>query len=78
MDNTHLSDVMIHINESLDEEARAALEDAMLKIEGVVSPRFNPGKEHLLVIAYDADKTSTAALLEKARARGYTAQLVGM
>jgi len=74
----NISDVMIHINESLSDEARTALENAMQKVEGVVSPRFNPGKEHLLMIAYDTDKTSTAALLEKTRAAGYGAQLVGM
>jgi hypothetical protein len=74
----NISDVMIHINESLGDEARTSLEDAMRKVEGVVSPRFNAGKAHLMVIAYDPDKTNTAALLEKARAAGYTAQLVGM
>lgn len=74
----NISDVMIHINESLDEEARTSLENTLRKIEGVVSPRFNAGKEHLLVIAYDTEKTNTAALLAKARAAGYTVQLVGM
>lgn len=74
----NISDVMIHINESLDEEARTSLENALQKIEGVVSPRFNPGKEHLLMVAYDTEKTSTAVLLANARAAGYTAQLVGM
>ncbi len=74
----NISDVMIHINESLSEEARTALENSMQKIEGVVSPRFNPGKAHLLMVAYDTDKTSTSVLLEKTRASGYTAQLIGM
>jgi hypothetical protein len=74
----NISDVMIHINDSLSEEARAALENAMQEVEGVVSPRFNPGKAHLLMIAYDTDKTSTAILLERARKAGYSAQLVGM
>lgn len=74
----NISDVMIHINESLDEEARTSLEDAMRQIDGVVSPRFNAGKAHLLMIAYDTEKTSTAVLLANARAAGYTAQLVGV
>ncbi|GBL44809.1 hypothetical protein SFMTTN_0610 [Sulfuriferula multivorans] len=74
----NISDVMIHINESLSEEARTSLENTLRKVEGVVSPKFNAGKEHLLVIAYDTETTSTAALLEQARAAGYTAQLVGM
>ena len=74
----NISDVMIHINESLSKEARSSLENAMRKVEGVVSPCFNAGKEHLLLIAYNTEKTNTAVLLEKARAEGYTAQLVGM
>ncbi len=74
----NISDAMIHINESLSKEALSSLENTMREIDGVVSPRFNTGKEHLLVVAYDAEKTNTAVLLEKARAAGYTAQLVGM
>ena len=74
----NISDVMIHIKEPLNEEARTALETALQKVEGGVSPRFNPGKEHLLMVAYDTERTSTAALLEKTRTAGYTAQLVGM
>jgi hypothetical protein len=73
----NISDVMIHINESLNVEARTSLEESMRQIEGVVAPRFSPGKEHLLVVAYNTKETSTAALLEKARAAGYTVQLVG-
>jgi hypothetical protein len=74
----NICDVMIHINESLSKEARLSLENTMRKIEGVVSPGFNPDKEHLLVIAYNPDRTNSAVLLEKAREAGYTAQLVGM
>jgi hypothetical protein len=73
-----ISDVMIHINESLSKEARSSLENTMRKVEGVVSPGFQEDKQHLLVIAYNPEKTSTTVLLEKARAEGYTAQLVGM
>ena len=74
----NISDVIIHINESLSSEARLSLENAMRKVEGVVSPGFNAGKQHLLVVTYNTDKTNTAVLLEQARAAGYTAQLVGM
>lgn len=75
--NTSISDVMIHINETLSAEARSSLEEDMRQIEGVIAPRFNPGKDHLLVIAFNPEKTGTAALLSKARAAGYTAQLIG-
>jgi hypothetical protein len=73
----NITDVMIHINEPLSVAARSSLEEAMRQIEGVVAPRFNPGKEHLLVVAFDPDKANAADLLQKARAAGYTAQLIG-
>jgi hypothetical protein len=73
----NITDVMIHINEPLSVAARSSLEDAMRQIEGVVAPRFNPGREHLLVVAFDPDKANAADLLQKARAAGYTAQLIG-
>ena len=71
-------DVMIHINETLNEEARTALEKEIKKVEGVLSPRFNPGKDHLLMVAFDVSKTNAKALLAKTRDAGYTAQLVSM
>ncbi len=74
----NISDVMIHINESLSEDARTSLEDTMRKIDGVVSPGFNADKAHLLLITYNTEKTTTAALLETVRAAGYTGQVVGM
>lgn len=73
----NISDVMIHINESLSKDELSALENAMRKIDGVVSPRFNPGKEHLMMIAFDPEKTTSAVLLGKVTTAGYTAQLIG-
>ena len=73
----NIADIMIHINEPLSVEARSALEEAMRQIEGVVAPRFNPGTEHLLVVAFNPERLNKAVLLETARAAGYTAQLVG-
>jgi hypothetical protein len=75
---SHISDVMIHINEPLDAEARTTLENSIRKVDGVVSPGFNAGKAHLLLITYNTETTTTAALLEKVRAAGYTGQVVGM
>ena len=54
----NISDIIIHINENLSTEQRSSLEDNMRQIDGVVSPRFNQGKEHFLVVAYDTEKTA--------------------
>ena len=72
----NISDVMIHINENLSNEARSSLEEQMREIDGVVSPRFSPDKNHLLIVAFVPEKTSST-VLNKARAAGYTAQLIG-
>ncbi|OIP17706.1 MAG: hypothetical protein AUK53_01975 [Betaproteobacteria bacterium CG2_30_59_46] len=73
-----ISDVMIHIHEDLDTEARSALEARMRDLDGVIAPRFNPGKEHLLLVAFDPDKAHPADLLGAVKTAGYTAQLVGV
>ncbi|MFZ2405729.1 MAG: hypothetical protein WAW41_11370 [Methylobacter sp.] len=73
----NISDVMIHISEKLDAGARSALEARMRDLDGVIAPRFNPGKDHLLVVAFDPDKSRPIALLGAVQAAGYTAQLVG-
>ncbi|MDP2829919.1 MAG: hypothetical protein Q8O37_15105 [Sulfuricellaceae bacterium] len=73
----NISDILIHINESLNEQQRSALEEAVRQIEGVVAPRFNPGKEHLLLVAFNPDVASTATLLTKVQSFGYNAQLIG-
>lgn len=73
----NISDVMIHISEKLDAGARSTLEARMRDLDGVIAPRFNPGKDHLLVVAFDPDKSRPIELLDAVQAAGYTAQLVG-
>ena len=70
------TDVMIHINESLDEASQQEIESELRSIKGVIAPRFN--KLHLLVVAYDAELTSSPALLKHVIGKGYHAQLIGL
>lgn len=72
-----VSDILIHIDESLDLKQQSILEEAIRDIEGVVAPRFNPGKDHLLLVAFNPDMTNMAVLLNKVQSFGYNAQLVG-
>ena len=73
-----ISDVMIHINETLSADARFALEERLRQVEGVVAPRFNPDRDHLLLVAFDPDKAHPANLLSAVKTAGYAAQLVGV
>ncbi len=69
-------DTMIHINESLAVANRQELEADLRSLEGVIAPRFN--KPHLLVVAYDAEATSSPVVLKHVIEKGYQAQLVGL
>ncbi|GAB4171040.1 MAG: hypothetical protein Fur0039_10910 [Rhodocyclaceae bacterium] len=77
-DTVNVGDVMICIDESLTPEARTSLEQPMRPAAGVVSARFRPGREHLLMVSFDTGKTRSAVLLAKAREAGHGARLVGM
>lgn len=74
----NISDVMIHIAEQLTPAARAELETAMRGIDGVIAPRFNAGRDHLLLVAFNANKTGSRRLLDRVRESGYRARLVAV
>ena len=72
-----INDVVIHVNETLDSQARHDLEDQMRAIDGVVAPRFNDCKPHLMIVAYSPDHTRVGDLLNEVRRQGYHAQHCG-
>lgn len=72
----NVSDVLIHVNERLDSQARQSLEEEMRQVEGVIAPRFSPGHEHLMVVAFNPAQVHTSALLQKVQSFGYGAQLI--
>jgi len=71
------NDVVIHVNETLDAQQRHDLEDQMREIDGVIAPRFNDRKIHLMIVAYDPEHIRTMTLLDAVRSQGYHAQHCG-
>lgn len=72
-----ISDILIHINETLTQQQRGALEETVRQVDGVIAPRFNPGREHLLLVAFDPEATTMDKLLDVVRGKGYSARLIG-
>lgn len=70
------SDIMIHVSDNLDTEQKNDVESQLRGIDGVIAPRFN--KDHLLLIYFNLDKTSSSVLLNAVRLTGYQAKLVGL
>ncbi len=73
-----LADTLIHVDEELNALDRNKLVEQMRTIPGVISPRFNPGKDHLLSIAFDSEGIRSTELLENVRKMGYHAELIGL
>lgn len=74
----NMSDVLIHVNESTEASGRFHLEETLRDVAGVIAPRFSPGHDHLMFVAYDPDSTTAAAILGQVRNLGYGAQIVAM
>ncbi len=73
-----LTDVTLHIHESLDRGRRSDIEAALRALDGVVSVHNPDDRPHLTVVEYNPEKTSSQSLLESVRAGGVHAQLIGM
>lgn len=76
--NTSLNEVVVHIDETLDEEALHSLEEGMRHDAGVVSVGHNPEQSHMIMVVYDSETTRASSLLHSFRERGLHAQVVGM
>jgi hypothetical protein len=73
-----VADTLLHVDEDLDLSARERIVENIRNIPGVISPRFNPGKEHLLLVAFDPSEIQSRGLLENIRNQGYHAELIGL
>lgn len=73
-----LTDILIHINDSLNTQQRGHIEADLRAIEGVIAPRFHAKRIHLLTILYNADRVQATDLLNSVMAKGYKAQWIAM
>lgn len=73
-----LTDLLIHINDNINENGKEILIKKLRDMEGVIAPRFNKNKKHLLFVAYNSDTISSLTMLHEIKRQGYKAQLVGL
>ena len=74
----NLNEVLVHIHESLDEEALHSLEEAVRKDAGVISVGHNPEQSHMIMVVYDSESTRASSLLHSCQKKGLHAQVVGL
>lgn len=70
-------EVVVHINETLDDAQRQELMAAVAEVGGVAESEFCPSRFHLMLVAYDPDRTSSRAILDQVERQGLHAQLIG-
>jgi len=76
--DTTLAQVLIHTKSALDESAVQEIIQTLSRLDGVSGIRFNPDKEHLIMVSYDPCAAVSSQLLAAVQALGHEAQLVGL
>lgn len=72
------SDIVIHIDEDLDDNAIHALERELAEESGVFSACVNDRARHLMLVDFDPQDVHAADLLHRVQGRGLHAELIGL
>lgn len=74
----NLTDLVVHIDESLGLDQLKTLEQHIHDVDGVVSACGREDQPHLITITYNRKHLSSMDILETVRKEGCGAELVGM
>ena len=74
----HNGDVLIHIDDSLDDQAINRLLRETGEHPGVIGACINERARHLMVVDFDAAVTKPSTILHSMRQRGIGAELIGL
>ena len=66
--NTQITDVIIHVDESISNFEEEELLGELRKLDGVMSPGFN--RPHLMLVTYNPEKVNSYDLLSTVRSEG--------
>lgn len=74
----HRTDVVIHIDEDLSDEAIHNIEAHLSRVDGVFSACVNDRARHLMLVDYDPQDIRSGMLLDAVQAHGVHAELIGL
>jgi hypothetical protein len=78
MDTIHEVEVVIHVDDALNTDERAAMVANLQARDGVVHVRFTPGRNHLMVIGYDSGRLHASDVLNYVKQEHANAELIGI
>jgi len=70
-------EIILHINEELQSTQINSLESSLSNDNGITSARFNPKRNHLMLVDYMPEIVSAREVLGYVHNRGYQAALIG-
>ncbi|MCB1723369.1 MAG: heavy-metal-associated domain-containing protein [Chromatiaceae bacterium] len=76
--HNHCSDVVIHLDDELADDAIHALERNLSFVPGVYCACVNDRARHLMLVDYDPEGVRAGELLNVVRRQGFGAVLVGL
>lgn len=76
--HNHRTDVLIHIDESLDDSHIHHLEKSLCFTDGVYSACVNEKARHLMLVDYDPESVRAMDILHKVKQSGLHAELIGL
>jgi len=71
-------DILFHVQPTLSLLQREKVEAELWACEGVLSAHFNQNHEHLLVVEYNPQQTTSAQLLSRLTQQGVKASRIGL
>ncbi len=76
--NQYRTDILIHIDESLDDERIHSLEKTLSFEDGVYSACVNEKARHLMLVDYDPVDVHASDILQHVKQSGLHAELIGL
>lgn len=73
-----ISDVLFHIDETLDKAKRSDVEAQLRSVDGVISVHNPDDRPHLTLVGYRPDRTDSNTLLGQLRAQGVHVEMIGL
>lgn len=71
------ADILIHIDETLNDEAALSLARDMGSEEGVLSACINDRARHLMLVDFDPSQVRPSHIVQSVRSRGLHAEMIG-
>lgn len=78
MIDIQLTDVTLHIGETLEKAKRSEIEEVLRGLQGVVSVHNPDDKPHLAIVEYNPDQTDSQAILATVTSQDVHAKLIGL